>query len=95
MNIKHLIDVVKHMTHHDHEYNCLLCFEQRMEAQRIRCPYCNTEWEDEECDCVTYHGTIFKKDVHEAHCYECDNDFYVYENVERTYETTKTPEIQS
>lgn len=63
--------------------------EEYNRTHEIRCPYCQSWFEDEDCDHVTYHGEPSQKT---AICNGCDNEFIVTEKVDRTWETRKTGE---
>lgn len=60
------------------------------EARRIRCPYCNAEFDDSE---DRRHVTCWGEDpAKEQDCPNCENTFLVKEHVERTYTTSMMPE---
>jgi DNA-directed RNA polymerase subunit RPC12/RpoP len=63
--------------------------EAEMKARKIWCPYCGTEYHDEEYSHVNYHTPDEPK---VATCHHCDKDFLVKEHVERTYKTAKCGE---
>lgn len=60
--------------------------EQMKRARQIRCPHCQSVFNDEEYDHVTYHGSS-DSGMKTATCHSCEKDFAVREMVERTYET--------
>lgn len=58
----------------------------------VICPYCETEHADSETlgsrDLITYHGS--EDGPIEFECDHCEKEFFVYEEVERTYRSAKT-----
>ena len=66
--------------------------EKRRKDRLIICPYCGYEhdisqhWEVMG-SVVTYHG---EEEPQEFTCQNCDEDFFVQEHVERTFEAKKT-----
>lgn len=68
--------------------------DKYMEALReswiIRCPHCKQVFNDDEHECMTYHGSQDKGEPTEVDCGNCEETFFVNEEVERTYESYKT-----
>ena len=63
----------------------------RQEREIIRCPHCKEALINEDGSYpVSYFGD--EGDPTEVECYQCDQKYYVKENVERTYEAFKTLE---
>ena len=58
-------------------------------ARKIFCPHCGEEYDDEENQCISYHGT--ENELWEIECpnLDCERTFYAKEIVDRTYETVK------
>lgn len=64
--------------------------ERQRENQKIRCPYCNAEYNftEEDFGMVTYWGG--EDGPKELDCTACDRAFFAREHVERTFTVGKT-----
>lgn len=65
--------------------------EALREAQRVRCPYCNTvydPYEMEDMRLMTYWGS--EGGPVKVICHGCDKTYHVREDVKHTYSAAKT-----